>query len=141
MPARDSPSHADAIVVFGGADDRSELGVRLAREGLAPLFAISAFAPPGCASGVPAGVEKVCFRPEPETTQGEARYLAAWRNWRHVIVVVGRAQATRARIRVQRCTGGRVDYVTTTPPVLLRPYRIAYESAARVKAEILQRRC
>lgn len=144
LPARDHPSRADAIVVFGGPDHRLEAGVRLARDGLAPVLAVSTGTPAGCTAAAPPGVEKVCFHPDPETTQGEARQLArlaAERHWDHVIVVVGRAQATRARIRVQRCTEIRVDYVSTTPSVLLWPYRIAYEWAALVKAELLQRRC
>lgn len=144
VPARDAPAKADAIVVFGGGDGRLDLGVRLAREGLAPVLAVSAADQAGCRAAVPPDVEIVCFRPEPLTTQGEARglaRLAAERDWQHVIAVVSRAQTTRARIRVQRCTDLRVDYVTATPSLALWPYRIAYEWAALVKAEILQRRC
>lgn len=144
LPARDSPTSADAIVVFGGPDHRLDRGVQLARDGLAPVLVASAGGPAGCTPTPPTGVEFICFNPDPETTQGEARYLArlaAERHWEHVIVVVGRAQATRARIRVQRCTEVRVDYVTTTPALLLWPYRIAYEWAALAKAELLQRRC
>lgn len=129
--------------MFGGPDNRLRLGVQLARERYAPVLVISTGNPSGC-STVPPGVEKICFRPSPETTQGEARFLAelaAERHWRHVIAVVGRSQTTRARIRVKRCTDIRVDYVTTLPPPALWPYRIAYEWAAVVKAGVLQRGC
>lgn len=144
LPARDQPTKADAIVVFGGPDHRLDLGVRLAQEGLAPVLVASAGGPAGCSTTRPTGVEFICFNPDPETTQGEARYvakLAAERHWQHLIVVVGRAQTTRARVRVQRCTDVQVDYVTTTPRLVLWPYRIAYEWAALVKAELAQRRC
>lgn len=143
LPARDGPSKADAIVVFGGGDHRLGLGLQLARERYAPVLVISTGGPEGCGA-VPPGVERICFEPAPETTQGEARFvakLAAERHWGHVIAVVGRAQATRARVRVKRCTDIRVDYVTTLPHPALWPYRIAYEWAALVKAELLQRGC
>lgn len=143
FPARDRPSKADAIVVFGGPDHRLRLGLQLARAHYAPVLVISAGIPAQCGT-VPPGVERICFQPVPETTRGEARFLAklaAERHWTHVIAVVGRAQATRARIRVQRCTDIRVDYVTTLPPPALWPYRIAYEWAALVKAGVLQRGC
>jgi hypothetical protein len=58
-------------------------------------------------------------------------------------VVTITSQDTRARLRVQRCFDGHV-YVVTVPPDLARtnwPYQIAYQWAALIKAEILQRSC
>jgi uncharacterized SAM-binding protein YcdF (DUF218 family) len=142
LPARDSPTHADAIVVLGGTGDRVGAGVKLAREGLASNLIVSL---PGqsCPAPIP-GVQIRCFEPDPSTTQGEARYTAGMgrqQGWRHIIVVSTVDQNTRARLRFQRCTDIDVTYVTVARPALQWPYAIAYQWAALVKAFTLQRGC
>ncbi|MFI5042675.1 MAG: YdcF family protein, partial [Acidimicrobiales bacterium] len=112
-PRSDTPTHADAVVVPGGEGERVPEAIRLVRRGLAPVLAVSAAHEgwgPCPTERLP--VEVICFRPEPYTTQGEARWLADTaraRGWRSVIVVVSTAQATRARLRVGRCYGGHVE--------------------------------
>lgn len=86
-PQVDRPARADAIMVLGGAHDgREELGLRLARDGYAPVVVFSdpyEHSPRMnriCHGGYSFRVE--CFDPEPRTTRGEGR------SWPH-----GRGQA------------------------------------------------
>ena len=86
----------------------------------------------------------ISFNPSPGTTQGEAESvgrLAHKYHWRSIAVVTITPQASRARLRTERCFGGPV-YVVTTPIRLVSwPYEIAYEWAALVKALTVQRGC
>jgi hypothetical protein len=48
FPPTDEPGRADAVVVFAGGDgERQEAGVRLARQGVAPVLVISDGGLPG----------------------------------------------------------------------------------------------
>ena len=86
-----------------------------------------------------------CFSPSPSTTQGEARFIrqmARLRHWNSVIVVSGRPQATRARLRIERCFAGTLEIVGVDPPSVEQwVYEIAYEWAATTKALTIQRGC
>jgi uncharacterized SAM-binding protein YcdF (DUF218 family) len=142
LPARNSPRHVDAIVVLGGSGARVQTGVRLAREGYASNLVVST---PGGGCPAPiANVRLTCFRPDPSTTQGEARYAsetARKSGWKSLIVVTTTPQTTRARIRFKRCTNIAIAYVTANQPAGQWPYSIAYEWGALAKALVLQRGC
>jgi len=142
LPARDAPRSADAVVVLGGAGNRLGTGVRLVREGYAPIL-VDSDKNPNCLVPRPR-FRVICFSPQPATTQGEARrvaQLARQYRWRHLIVVTSTDQTTRARLRFERCTSVNIRYVTT--PIRKRqwPYHIAYEWGALGKALLLQRSC
>jgi hypothetical protein len=152
-PPVNRPRPAGAILVMSGAGPRDQEGLALAREGYAPLLLVSN----GLASnGLPArdrdlcgtvyyGAKVVCFIPRPYTTQGEAQFLARTAAQDHihtVIVVTGRAQAVRARLRVDRCFHGRVLIDPVAPTGWLSgAYLVAYEWGALFKALVLQRGC
>lgn len=145
-PRRDQPAPADAIVVLGGGGARRPVGYDLARRQLAPTLLVSTSDTTKDLRGLPAmaGVDVVRFRPDPFSTQGEAHYLgemARARGWRRVIVVAGRSQVTRARMRVARCFTGDVRVVAAPTQIWWLPYDIAYEWGALVKALIFQRAC
>ena len=142
LPARNSPRHADAIVVLGGDGNRLNLGIKLAREGYASTLLVSS-SRSDCAPDIPR-VRVRCFQPHPKTTQGEARHVAAAARqygWKHLMVVTSNAQVTRARLRFGRCTSVDIVYVTAHTPTLQWPYRIAYEWGALAKALVWQRSC
>ncbi len=149
FPTLDPPAKADAIVALGGVDGGLERALTLSREGYAPTLAVSvsvstpdSWCPSAAEAG--AGVRVICFRPEPFTTQGEGReirLLAGRDGWRKVIVVARRTQATRARLRVDRCFHGDVQLEAPSMPARALPYNIAYEWGALVKALVLQRSC
>ena len=147
-PDLNAPEQSDAIVVLG-ANGRGpvDAGVALAQEHEAPTIAFSLVPSYLCRSSVlhlPS--ERVlCFRPNPLTTQGEARsigHLAALHHWHRVIVVMPTTQATRARLRIGRCFPGQVLEVGVEPPgIWAWVHGIVYEWPALVKALVLQPTC
>lgn len=142
FPSPDKPRRADAIFVLGGPGHRVATGLRLARRGLAPTLVISSGGE--CTWKPPPGVRLICFRPNPFTTQGEARYaaeLSRRNHWSSLIVVAGTSQLTRARLRFERCTKVHIAYVGTEPRLVSWPYQIAYEWGAVAKALLWQRSC
>ncbi|WP_460699899.1 YdcF family protein [Nocardia thraciensis] len=143
-PRVDEPARADAILVLGGAHDgREELGLRLAREGYAPVVVFSdpyEHSPRMnriCHGGYSFRVE--CFDPEPRTTRGEGRELAARaraEGWQRVIVVTWTPHISRARYVLGQCWGGDILLVDARPPISVGrwAYNFAYQSAGYVKA-------
>src|SRR5689334_4715128 len=97
------PQRADVIVQLGGPGNRRLVALDLARQGRAPLVAISVSVDEvntkWCHRGRLADVPVVCFHTEPSTTRGEARAIAAMADqhgWRSVILVTTPDQASRA---------------------------------------------
>ena len=90
------------------------------------------------------GVRLECFRPDPLSTMGEARYAAEQareHGWHSLIVVASLAQATRARLRMKRCFSGSVQVVVAPLPAATMAYDVLYEWGATAKALIWQRSC
>jgi uncharacterized SAM-binding protein YcdF (DUF218 family) len=146
-PAQDAlaGARADAVVVLGGPGSRWQVALELAREHAAPVILLSvASVRWDCPRVVLPGVTVECFRPDPFDTRGEARFAAAQaraHGWHSLIVVSSVAQATRARLRVKRCFGGRV-YVVTAPLSLSSwAYEVVYEWGALFKALVWERGC
>ncbi|RDI63198.1 YdcF family protein [Nocardia pseudobrasiliensis] len=145
-PRIDTPMRADAIVVLGGAHDgREELALRLARDGYAPrvLFSDpyehSALMNRICHGGYRFRVD--CFDPDPRTTLGEGRELAARARtdgWRRVIVVTFTPHVSRARYVLGKCWGGELLVVVAHPRIspLRWAYQYVYQSAGYVKAAV-----
>ena len=151
-PDLNAPERSDAIVVLGGhgvpAFDKGE---ELAKEGYAPDLVLSLQTWMKCqayksylAARMPR-LRVMCFFPEPQTTQGEARSiarLARQLDWRRIIVVVPTTQATRARLRIGRCYPGQVVEVGFSPEGIGEwLYQFAYEWGALFKALVLQPSC
>jgi uncharacterized SAM-binding protein YcdF (DUF218 family) len=149
-PAVDVPAKADVIQVLAGESEQRRLALAwdLAREGLSRTLLVSV---PQRGGGnichwrsPPPGVTEICFRPDPSTTQGEAEQLAErarQANWHSALVVVSQDQVTRARIRLRRCFHGSLRVVAAPVPSNGIAFVVAYEWAALVKAETLQRSC
>ena len=149
-PDLNAPERSDAIVVLGGnGAGPFDEGVALAREHFAPTIVLSLV--PGYSCGHRTSLPEVtsvhllCFRADPQTTQGEGRaiaHLAALHDWHRVIVVMPTTQATRARLRIGRCYAGRVLEVGVTPPGFWAWVRgIVYEWPSLLKALVLQPTC
>jgi hypothetical protein len=141
------PSRVDAIVELAGFVNRDEAALALAREHRAPVLLQSTLVrDPGtdrCLPPVP-GVTIGCFQPDPNTTQGEARFIgqmAQREHWHSVILVTTPDHAWRAKLRVSRCFSGDV-YVVTTPLPWWGWFRaIPYQWVATVKALTVERDC
>ena len=147
-PDLNAPEHSDAIVVLGGTGLEPPLeGLALAAKGYASTIAFSLVPSEHCVTSVPdqPHLRVVCFRANPQTTQGEARsiaHLAAVRHWHRVIVVMPTPQATRARLRIGRCYTGQVLEVGVSPPGFWDWLgEFAYEWGALIKALVLQPGC
>jgi uncharacterized SAM-binding protein YcdF (DUF218 family) len=121
-PPTDEPGRADAVVVFAGGDgERQEEGVRLVREGVAPVLVISDGGEPDAPRARlcrerPAGLRLYCFTPDPATTRGEARRfaeLAEREGWRSLVLVTSTYHVLRAGLLLERCYDGRVRRVGT----------------------------
>jgi hypothetical protein len=136
---------ADAILVMGGPGPRLQVALKLAKEHAAPVMLVSVASERwNCPDlGVP-GVRVECFRPDPFSTQGEARYAgeqARLHDWQSLIVVSSVPQATRARLRVRRCFPGSVKVVAARPSIATWAYGVIYEWGALAKALLWQRSC
>lgn len=144
-----TPRHANAIIELGGEamDRRDRLALELARDHRADFLVQSTTTREAgrhtCLAAVP-GVTILCFHADPNTTRGEARYIAAEaarRGWRSVILVTTPDQAWRARLRTTRCFTGGV-YVATTPlPLLSWIRQVPYQWVATAKALTVERSC
>jgi uncharacterized SAM-binding protein YcdF (DUF218 family) len=122
FPATDAPGRADAVVVFAGGDgERQAEGLRLVRQGVAPVLVISDGGEPDAPRArlcrqPPAGVRVYCFTPDPATTRGEARRfaeLAGREGWRSLVLVTSTYHVLRAGLLLERCYDGRVRRVGT----------------------------
>jgi hypothetical protein len=142
------PEHADAIVQLGGPGNRRSLALDLAREGRAPVVAISVsddeIGTSWCAEGRLWDVPVICFEPDPYSTRGEARWIgdtARHYGWRSVILVATADQAWRAMVRVRRCFDGAVYVATAKLPAYRWPVQIVYQWGATAKAFTVETAC
>lgn len=138
-------AHADAVLVLGGPGARLQVATELARRHAAPWMLVSVPSVEwNCPHIETPGVVVQCFRPDPFSTQGEAQYFgrqARHHGWRSVIVVSSVPQATRARLRVERCFPGRVQVVAAALPAAKFAYGVVYEWGALAKALVWQVKC
>ena len=143
-PSTDAPQKVDAIVVLGGSGPRIAKGLALARDGYASTVAVSNPDAVYCPRSS-RRVTVICFIPDPETTQGEARSvakLAGKYRWNRIIVVSGTPQTTRARIRFGRCYHGTVLFDPANPSTASEWFfNVVYEWGALAKALTFQRGC
>ena len=153
FPVTDEPGRADAVVVFAGGDgERQDEGIRLVREGVAPVLVISDGGQPGSRQARvcrerPASLRLFCVSPDPATTRGEARMfaeLAERQGWRSLVLVTSNYHVRRASLLLHRCYGGQVRRVATP---LHNDYtwetgqQLATEWAAMTVALTLRRSC
>jgi hypothetical protein len=145
-PDRDMPARVSAIVMLDSPGNSVAAALRLERQHRAPFLVISQgtyLSGYGCPAPIPR-VKLICFNPSPATTQGEAEFvgrLAKKYHWHSIAVITITPQASRARLRVERCFHGPVYAVTRPIALHSWPYEIAYEWGAMIKALVLQRGC
>jgi uncharacterized SAM-binding protein YcdF (DUF218 family) len=145
FPSTGMPAKVGAIVVPGGPGSRIDAALSLARQDRAPYLVLSDGAGPGGLCGTRVGtVSVLCFMPDPDTTQGEAEAtarLAREYGFRSIVLVTTPDQTWRAKLRFRRCYSGEIFAVTTPLPLSQWPFQIAYQWAATVKAEVVNRGC
>lgn len=113
----DEVTTADAIVVLAGSKLRLPVGLEVVERGVAPVLVISDGLDPRSPSANRLCRERalvLCPKPDPYSTQGEARLvarLAGERDWDSIVVVSSRFHLFRARILFERCYRGRLAFV------------------------------
>lgn len=145
----DKPVHANAVFVLSGSSTRLPMGLRLVRDGYAPLLVVSRTTPSPtaleqrvCAHKL--DVHVLCVRAKPYSTVGEAELLArmaAARGWRSVDVVTSEYHVVRARILLRRCYHGRLRVVGAPDQLLLLPWNAVLEGVKLVYHELVHRGC
>jgi hypothetical protein len=146
FPELNSPEHADAIVVLGGSGAGPlERGYHLAADGYANLLVFSLVPSQHCSPSILPKVTVRCFRPQPQSTQGEAEAiekLASADHWHRILVVMPTTQASRARLRIERCYHGPFLEIGVPPTGLWGwVVGVMYEWPALIKALVLQPDC
>jgi uncharacterized SAM-binding protein YcdF (DUF218 family) len=145
FPATNQPGHVDAILSLNGTDEtaREAKAVSLAEQGYARVLLFSEGNLFTSCPKVP-HVEVVCFMPAPGRTVGEVRFAAAYarrHGWHSIMVVSSRAQATRARLLMERCFSGRILVVPARFQLDHFPFEVVYEWGALAKALFVDRSC
>lgn len=147
QPRADEPARADAVVMLAGADDGRHLLARdLVESGYADTLLVSN---PGGSEEIVARrlctglarpgppAEVVCFAPDPRTTWGEARSVAAIaerRGWERVLVVTHRPHTLRAGMWMREATGLDVRMAPVERLDVARlPVHLVWEAAGFVK--------
>lgn len=146
FPAADRAQPTDAIVVLGGSTylDRLHAARRLQRQDPESVLVVSTPGNNPCPRYPSSASRVICFRPDPSTTQGEARATAALareHGWTSVTVVTTADQVWRARLRFARCWSGDLRVVEAPTGLFTRVFSVPYEMGATVKAEVFQRSC
>jgi hypothetical protein len=145
-PAQGMPPRVSAILMMNNVGDPLRVAERLAQQHRAGYLLISQGTPAShfaCPRPM-AGVRLICFHPVPATTQGEAEFagrLAERYHWRSIALVTIVSQASRGRLRLERCFSGRVYTVTAPVAASTWPEQIAYQWGALIKALLFQRAC
>lgn len=153
VPPSDEPAHADVLFVLGPPDQRIGYAEQLMQQGYAPTLVVSSptgkdgrFQADICNADRPYRV--ICFRPDPFTTQGEARALRDLSNhygWKSADVLTAQFHVTRARVIVDRCYKGKLQMVADRrglplvswkDPTHSWAYQYLYQTAAFVKVAI-----
>jgi uncharacterized SAM-binding protein YcdF (DUF218 family) len=120
------PSEADVVIVLaGGGGERLVTATGLMERVVGPPAGLllisdgSGRSDGGALCGTAAEAYAVaCFEPSENSTAGEARTigeLAAAQGWERIALVTSTYHATRARLRVARCTDARVQVVVAAP--------------------------
>jgi uncharacterized SAM-binding protein YcdF (DUF218 family) len=134
----DRVAKVDAVVVLAGSKFRLPVGLRLVERGVAPVLVISDGLDPRsprsvrlCREGLGReGASVLCPKPDPYSTRGEARLVAALareRGWRSMVVVSSRFHLVRARILFERCYEGKLAFVGAPSPWWRLPVSVVSE--------------
>jgi hypothetical protein len=147
FPPTDQPRRVDGILSLNGSDESAREGraVALAEQGYAPVLLFSQGSPRNdtpCPK-VPR-VKVVCFVDVTNNTRGEARWAGQYaerHHWHSLLIVPGRAQATRARLLAERCFQGQVVTVPVSEPLWDLPGNVLHEWGGLLAALIIYRGC
>jgi uncharacterized SAM-binding protein YcdF (DUF218 family) len=146
VPTSDRPGPTDAVVVLGGGTFfiRLRTAIKLVDTHPGTALIVSTPGNTQCPRHLRDRAQVICFRPDPSTTQGEARaatQIGEEHGWRSLTVVTTADQVWRARLRFSRCWPGDLRVVQASTSEWVRLSSVVYEMGATVKAEVFQRSC
>ena len=149
-PRIDPVVRVDAMYVIGPVETRWEEALARGDEGVAPVFLATtsidpggkAYFPPNCGEQRN-GYTIECVVPDPYTTRGEARLLAAQvreHGWTHVAVFTSTPHTARTRMIMERCVPAQVSVWNYPEDRGWRGWlgEFVYQSAAWVKAQLIR---
>lgn len=149
-PPLDPVGRADAVVVLAGAaEERLPLGQDLVDDGVADELVLSSTGLPGNAAADAVCAEDrprtTCFVPDPLTTRGEARAVAALardNGWDEIVVVTSTYHVTRASMHLAQCSEAEITMAGSEPDLGAVGWlgRFVEESAA-LTASVLRPAC
>ena len=148
-PPSQSGRSADVVVVLGPMDFTNRVAVAkgLVAQHPTKVLLISTFDAKKDCKGFtpPPGAAAIkCYRPNPYTTQGEARGAAAIARrmgFHSMVVVSNNDQLTRAKLRFERCWSGPLAMYSAPLSLHRRLRFLPYENGATLKALVLQPTC
>jgi uncharacterized SAM-binding protein YcdF (DUF218 family) len=151
-PATDRVAEPDAVVLFvGGRGERLATAVDLVRrhDGAAlviPNGTVPTWPEANELCHTPQPFQVLCPTPDPDTTRGEARTiaaLAAREGWHRLALVTSDYHVSRARLLLSRCFDGDVSVRSAGSRlgVVDRGLRIAHEWLGLVRARVIERSC
>jgi uncharacterized SAM-binding protein YcdF (DUF218 family) len=140
------PKRVNAIVVLAGSRKRLPVALDLWRSGVARWLLVSEDPLDRRRVALCAHPPRrvVCFRAQPYSTRGEARWatrFAGHEGWHSLAVVSSRFHLYRARTLFRRCTNARIELVPAPVTWWLWPYDVLAEWAKLAAAETVQRGC
>jgi hypothetical protein len=150
FPGVDDPKDVDAVFVIGPPTfDRIRLARELIDAGHTDTLVVSVADPYSDGSYVQKICDRdqadrvICLRPDPYTTQGEARALrdlAEANGWGSATVITATPHVTRSRLIFERCFTGELSLVASGGPRDLLGWvdQYVYQSGAFIKAWIHQ---
>ncbi len=116
---------ADAVVVLAGAAaERLPVGQDLVDDGVADELVLSSTGLPGNAAADAVCADErprtTCFVPDPLTTRGEARAVAALardNGWDEIVVVTSTYHVTRASMNLAQCSEADITMARSEPDI------------------------
>ena len=106
VPRHDEvPAEVDAVIALGGSPGRVTLAAEVAEHHDATLVLSAGSIIHGHARGIICA-QVVCLRPDPLTTAGEARGMAALADehgWETIVVATSRFHVNRSRLLFRQC--------------------------------------
>ena len=138
------PPDIDAVVALGGSAARVELARDIAAAHDAQLVLSAGSIVDGQRQGLECGVDARCLHPDPSTTIGEARGMAALAGqygWDTVAVSTSQYHANRSRLVFRQCLDEVAVVGTHDPGAPVTLGRIAREVVGMLASFTIQRAC
>jgi uncharacterized SAM-binding protein YcdF (DUF218 family) len=145
VPRVDAPVAADAVVALDGDRPRRlRAAVALAAAGVAPVLVVvrADGVAPELVAAAELPFELISFVPDPSTTRGEARAVAALareRGWRRLVVVTSTYHVTRARMIFRCAVRSELRFVSAGSSRRRLP-RHAFSESAKLALALVVRR-